>query len=84
MAATPIRIIIVDDSQIYRKAICGILQKETNLQVVAEAEDRLAAIQAVEKHRPGIVLMDISMLVLSGFDATRIITTNSPTPRSLF
>ena len=78
MAATPIRIVIVDDSQIYRKAICGILQKENNLQVVAEAEDGLAAIQAVEKHRPGIVLMDISMLVLSGFDATRIITTNFP------
>jgi two-component system nitrate/nitrite response regulator NarL len=51
--------------------------KKPNLQVVAEA-DGLAAIQAVEKHRPDVVLMDISMPVLNGFDATRIITTNFP------
>lgn len=78
MAATPTRIVIVDDSQIYRKTICSILQKRTNLLVVAEAENGLAAIQAVEKYRPGVVLMDISMPVLDGLDATRIITSKFP------
>jgi len=78
MAATPIRIVIVDDSQVYRQTICRILQKKSNLQIVAEAENGLAAIQAVETHRPGIVLMDINMPVLNGFDATRIITTEFP------
>jgi two-component system response regulator DegU len=78
MIATPIQIVIVDDSRLYRNAICTILQKKPNLQVVAEAEDGLAAIMAVEKHRPRVVLMDINMPVLNGFDATRIITTRFP------
>lgn len=78
MGATPVRIVIVDDSQVYRKTICRILQKKPNLQIVAEAENGFAAIQAVETHRPGVVLMDINMPVLNGFDATRIITTEFP------
>jgi DNA-binding NarL/FixJ family response regulator len=78
MGATPIRIVIVDDSQVYRKTICSILKKEPGLRIVGEAEDGLAAIQAVETHRPGVVLMDISMPILNGFDATSIITTDFP------
>jgi two-component system response regulator DegU len=74
----PIQIVVVDDSRLYRKTLCSILQRKSNLQVVAEAEDGLAAILAVEKHRPHVVLMDINMPVLDGFDATRIITTMFP------
>ena len=66
MAVTPIQIVIVDDSRLYRKAICSILQKVTHLQVVAEAEDGLAGIMAVEKHRPRVVLMDINMRSSTG------------------
>jgi len=78
MAATPTRIVIVDDSEPYRRAIRVTLQKKHNLQIVAEAEDGLAGIEAVEKHRPGVVLMDISMPHLNGIDATRIITSKFP------
>jgi len=81
MAATPLRIVVVDDSPLYRKTICGILQRKENLQVVAEAEDGLAGVQAVEKHRPDVVLMDISMPVLDGFDATWIIKAKFPDVR---
>ena len=81
MAATPIRIVIVDDSQVYRQTICRILQKKSNLQIVAEAENGLAAIQAVETHRPGVVLMDINMPVLNGIKATRIIKSKLPNVR---
>lgn len=78
MGAAPTRIVIVDDSQPYRKALCSILQKKTNLKVVAEAENGQAGIQAVEKHKPDVVLMDISMPVMNGIDATRIITSKFP------
>jgi DNA-binding NarL/FixJ family response regulator len=74
MADAPTRIVIVDDSQSYRNALCGILQKETNVKIVAEADNGYAGIQAVEKHSPDVVLMDISMPVMNGIDATRIIT----------
>jgi DNA-binding NarL/FixJ family response regulator len=78
MTATPIRILVADDNAFYRKTICGIIQNETNLQVVAEAEGGLAAIQAVKEHRPDVVLMDINMPVPDGLDATRIIATMFP------
>ena len=78
MAAAPIRILIADDNEFYRKTICGIIQNETNLQVVAEAGGGLAAIQAVKEHRPDVVLMDINMPAPDGLDATRIISTMFP------
>jgi two-component system nitrate/nitrite response regulator NarL len=81
MAALPVRIVVVDDSQVYRRTLCGIIQKATDLHVVAEAENGLAAIQAVEDHRPDVVLMDVSMPVLNGIEATRIIKSKFPGTR---
>jgi two-component system nitrate/nitrite response regulator NarL len=81
MAATPIRIVVVDDSPIYRRTVCNMLEKQPNMQIVAEAEDGLEAIQAVEKHRPDVALMDISMPVLNGIDATFIIKHKFPNVR---
>jgi two-component system response regulator DegU len=81
MAATSVRIVVADDILVYRRTICKLLQKDANLQVVAEAEDGLAAVQAVERHRPHVVLMDISMPVLDGFDATWIIKSKFPDTR---
>jgi two-component system nitrate/nitrite response regulator NarL len=49
-----------------------------NLEVVAKAEDGLAAIQAVERHRPDIVLMDISLQVINGLDAAWVIRSRFP------
>jgi DNA-binding NarL/FixJ family response regulator len=81
MEATPLRIVVVDDNPLYRRAVCNILDKQPNMQVVAQAEDGLEAIQAVEKHRPDAVLMDVSMPVLNGVDATFIIKHKFPNVR---
>jgi two-component system nitrate/nitrite response regulator NarL len=77
-AAAPLRIVVVDDSPQYRRVICNLLEKQPNMQVVAEAEDGLYAVQAVEKHKPDVVLMDVSMPVLNGIDATWIIKSKFP------
>jgi two-component system, NarL family, nitrate/nitrite response regulator NarL len=81
MVTTPVRIIVVDDSPLYRRTICNMLEKQPNMQVVAEAENGHAAIQAVDKHRPNVVLMDVSMPVLDGFDATCMIKSMFPDVR---
>lgn len=83
MTATTFRIVVVDDSPPYRDAICSILQTEPYLQIVAEAGDGVYAIQAVAKHRPDVVLMDITMPVLNGIEATRIIRSKFPGTRVL-
>jgi DNA-binding NarL/FixJ family response regulator len=81
MAATPIRIVVADDSPLYRRTVRNILEKQPNLQVVAEAGDGVYAVQAVKIHRPDVVLMDITMPVRDGIEATRIIKSNLPKVR---
>jgi two-component system, NarL family, nitrate/nitrite response regulator NarL len=81
MEPTPVRIVIADVNQLYRKTLSGILHSKPNLQVVAEAADGLYAVQAVEKHKPDVVLMGVSMPVLNGIDATWIIKSKFPNVR---
>jgi DNA-binding NarL/FixJ family response regulator len=80
-AATPIRIVVVDDSPLYRGVVCNMLENHSNLQVVAEAGDGHAAVQAAENLKPDVVLMDVSMPILNGIDATRIIKSKYPNVR---
>ena len=81
MEGAPTRIVVVDDSPMYRETICNMLEKLPNLQVVAEAGDGAYAIQAVKKHMPDVVLMDITMPVLNGVEATRVIRSEFPDVR---
>jgi DNA-binding NarL/FixJ family response regulator len=81
MTGEAIRIVVVDDSKPYRETLSSFLRKRPDLQVVAQAEDGLAAIQAVERFRPDVVLMDISMPVMDGFDATWVIKSKFPEVR---
>jgi len=53
MAATPIRIVVADDSPLYRRTVRNILENQPNMQVVAEAGDGVYAIQAVKNTQTG-------------------------------
>ena len=81
MPLTPIRIVVADHSPLYRNMVCRMLEKEPRLQVVAEAEDGLYAVQAVERLKPDVVLMDVGMPVINGIDATWIIKSKFPNVR---
>jgi DNA-binding NarL/FixJ family response regulator len=81
MAATPVRIVVVDDSPLYRGTIRKMLEEQPNMQVVAEAGDGVYAIQAVKTHRPDVVLMDLTLPVLDGIQATRRIKSEFPNVR---
>jgi DNA-binding NarL/FixJ family response regulator len=76
-----IRLIVVDDSAVFRRCLRSLLVTHSDMSVVAEAENGLTAIDAVGEHRPDIVLMDISMPVMNGIDATRAITSKHPAIR---
>lgn len=68
-----VKIIIADDHKIMRDGLRNMLEKESGLEVVAEAKNGREAIQLTEHLRPDIVIMDISMDDLNGMDATRTI-----------
>lgn len=77
------RIIIVDDNTILREGLKALLSSEPELDVIGEAEDGQEAIRAVEKFKPALVLMDLSMPRISGIDAIKEIKQRSPETKIL-
>jgi DNA-binding NarL/FixJ family response regulator len=73
-----IQVAIVDDSAAVRMSLRSMVKLDPRFYVVAEAENGSAAIKLVEEHRPDVVLMDITMPILDGIEATRIITSKFP------
>jgi DNA-binding NarL/FixJ family response regulator len=78
-----IRILIADDQELVRTGFRVVLDAEPDLEVVAEAADGFAAIEAAETLRPDVVLMDIRMPNLDGIEATRRIAADDGSPRIL-
>jgi two-component system, NarL family, response regulator LiaR len=73
-----IRILLVDDHPLVRRALRDILEKEPDLQVVGEAADGRQAIDMTHEFHPDIVIMDISMPVMNGVEATKQIKASMP------
>jgi DNA-binding NarL/FixJ family response regulator len=65
-----IRVLIADDHALVREGISALLKMSDDIEVVAEAEDGLEAIEEAGKCRPDVVLMDIAMPKLGGLEAT--------------
>jgi len=66
-----LRIVIADDQALVRTGFRMILDDEDDMEVVADVGDGEAAVAAVRRTRPDIVLMDIRMPVMDGLEATR-------------
>jgi len=71
MARDRIRILLADDHTVVREGTRQILERQEDFEVVAEASDGQEAIALAEKERPDIALLDISMPVVNGIEATR-------------
>jgi DNA-binding NarL/FixJ family response regulator len=77
------KIIIADDHRILREGLRALLSSDPELEVVGEAEDGQEAIRVVEKFKPGLVLMDLSMPRMNGMDAIKEIKKRSPDTKVL-
>ncbi|MCA9739736.1 MAG: response regulator transcription factor [Gemmatimonadota bacterium] len=66
-----IRVLLADDHAMFRAGLKALLEAESGIQVVGEAADGDAAIDAVRSLRPDVVIMDLAMPGTSGLDATR-------------
>ena len=74
----PIKVLLVDDHAEFRKVVHEFLNKLPHVTVVGEAADGLEAVSQVGKLHPDFVLMDVTMPLLNGFDATKAIKKGWP------
>jgi DNA-binding NarL/FixJ family response regulator len=66
-------VLIADDSLVIREALCELFQREQDFDVCGEAENGREAVEKAQELHPDLILLDLSMPVMNGFDATRVL-----------
>src|SRR3990167_5381802 len=75
-----IRVLVAEDSHTARELLVEILRSDPLVEVVGEAANGALAVEMTKKLRPSVVTMDIRMPQMDGFEATRQIMVEAPTP----
>jgi len=78
MKMTTIKIVIVDDHQLFREGVKRILDFENSFEVVAEGNDGSEVMGLYEKYKPDVILMDINMPKVNGVEATEALINEYP------
>ena len=79
----PVRILLVEDNEVFRDALELLLGMRDDVEVVASVGDGAAAVSAAREHRPDVVLMDYRLPVLDGIQATaQVVSRRCRTSRS--
>ena len=81
MGAERVRVAIADDHRLFAEALEAILSTDGRLEVVGRAADGGEAVDLAAAERPDVILLDIAMPVLDGFDAAAAIRDASPATR---
>ena len=84
MPASSIRVLIVEDYAGFRHFLVSTMQSRAELQVICEVADGAEAVQKALEFQPELILLDIGLPTLNGFEAARQIRTLSPASKIIF
>ena len=84
MNKSPIRVLLVDDYERWRRYFATALRNEKGLQVIGEVSDGLEAVQQAERLQPDLILLDVGLPTLNGIEAARRIRGVSSSSKILF
>jgi DNA-binding NarL/FixJ family response regulator len=75
---------IVEDFDVFRRFVCSKLAQRPRVQVICEVTDGLEAVQKAEQMKPDVILLDVSLPTLNGFQAARRIRNVAPESKIIF
>jgi DNA-binding NarL/FixJ family response regulator len=78
-----ITVLITEDHAVVRQGLCALLNAESDIEVVGNARNGREAVRMARTLRPDVILMDLAMPVLNGFEATRQILAANPAAKVL-
>ncbi len=79
-----ISILVVDDSLVFRRFICDIVEDCEDIEIVGEAENGIVALDMVLKTKPDVILLDVEMPLMDGMTALQHLMIHRPTPTIMF
>jgi DNA-binding NarL/FixJ family response regulator len=75
---SPVRILVVDDSQLMRRCLRTVLEQHTPWKVCGEASNGREAVEKAQQANPDVIVLDLQMPVMNGLDAAKEIRRKSP------
>ena len=78
MAAAPIRVLLVEDNQVFSEALELLLGLQEDIEVVGSVAEGQKAVEAVLEHRPDVIVMDYRLPGIDGVQATRAVRDAAP------
>jgi len=84
LAASTVRVLVVDDYEPFRRFACSTLGQRPDLQVIGEASDGLESVHKAEELKPDLIVLDIGLPTLNGIEVARRIRKLSPECKILF
>ena len=76
-----VRVVVAEDHHLVRQGICKLLDADTEIQVVGEADNGADAVELARSLRPDVLVLDISMPKLDGLDALKAVRHLDPGPQ---
>jgi two-component system chemotaxis response regulator CheB len=75
-----VRALVVEDSSTARELLVEILRSDSEVEVVGAARNGVEGVEMTKRLQPDIITMDVRMPIMDGFEATRVIMAEAPTP----
>ena len=82
--SSSVRVLVVDDYELFRRFVCSTLAKRQDLQIVGEATDGLEAVRIAEELQPDMILLDIGLPKLNGLEVANRISPSRSGAKIIF
>ena len=77
-SVSTVRILIADDHEVMRLGIRNLLESRSNWSICAEASNGREAVEKTNQYHPDLIVLDITMPVMNGLDAAKLISDSHP------